>query len=71
MKAKELKKLIELIPDDFEIGYKNGTTVCENWYGESYNEHFRNIDFEPNIDIKNKRVSMFCIKRRLYKMKLN
>lgn len=62
MKAKELKELIALIPDDFDIGYKNGTTVCENWHGESYSEYFRRIDFEPNIDIKNKRVSMFVLK---------
>lgn len=62
MKAKELKELIALIPDDFVIGYKKGETICENWHGESYSEYFRNINFEPNIDIKNKRVSMFVLK---------
>ena len=62
MKAKELKELMALIPDDFEIGYKTGTTTCDIWDGESYNEHFKNKDFEPNIDIKNKRVSMFVLK---------
>lgn len=62
MKAKELKELMALIPDDFEIGYKNGTTTYDIWDGESYNEHFKRVDFEPNIDIKNKRVSMFVFK---------
>lgn len=62
MKAKELKELMALIPDDFEIGYKNGTKTYDIWDGESYNEYFKHINFEPNIDIKNKRVSMFVFK---------
>lgn len=62
MTGKELKELVALIPDNFEIGYKKGDTICENWSGSRYIESFRKISFEPNIDIKNKRVSMFLIK---------
>ena len=54
MKVKELKEMLNHVPDDFDIGKSETYTTNENWFGEQTHTQTRKIDINLFVDLKNK-----------------
>lgn len=54
MTVKELKEMLNNVPDDFILGKVTKHTVNEKWFGEQTYEQTIEVEVHPIVDLKNK-----------------
>lgn len=61
MTVKELKEMLNNVPDDFVIGKHKREVIKEGFFSDNVLYSVEEVNVYPNVDLKNKMV-MFSIK---------